>query len=71
VGEPQADIIHEQRRRRRRKNTITITTKDILYNRTKQKKGEIHESHNKVYNESLRTDRNIAMGLESYIDYTS
>jgi hypothetical protein len=26
---------------------------DILYNRIMQKKGEIHECHNKVYNENL------------------
>jgi hypothetical protein len=26
---------------------------DILHNKIKQKKGEIHESHNKVYNENL------------------
>jgi hypothetical protein len=26
---------------------------DILHNRIKQKKGEIHESHSKVYNDNL------------------
>jgi hypothetical protein len=26
---------------------------EILHNRTKQKKGEIHESHNRVYNERI------------------
>jgi hypothetical protein len=29
---------------------------EILHNRIKQKKGEMHKSHNKVYNDSLWTE---------------
>jgi hypothetical protein len=37
---------------RTRSRTIK-NTQDIPYNRILQKKGEMHESHNKVYNDNL------------------
>jgi hypothetical protein len=30
-----------------------LMLQDLVHNRIKQKKGEIHESHNKAYNEGL------------------
>ncbi|MDQ4056215.1 MAG: hypothetical protein M3156_02230 [Thermoproteota archaeon] len=33
-----------------------ISLQEILHNRIIQKKGEIHESHNRVYNDNLWTE---------------
>jgi len=38
---------------------------EIIQNRIIQKKSEMHQSHNKVYLESLWTDRNITMGISA------